>query len=287
MIAFGRREFLTGAGAALVCGPAFGAGAADEIGALEKTIGGRVGLSALDTGSGRRIAHRADERFAMASTFKWLLAAFVLARADQGAIRLADTIAYTKADLLPHSPVTSAHVGEGALAIDVLCAAAVEESDNTAANLLLGKLGGPGALTAFLRTAATPKRASTARRRISTPTSATIRATRRRPPRRSKTSTGSRSAAFSRPASRDKLTGWLKASVTGLDRLRAGLPADWAAGDKTGTGANGAANDVAIAWPPGRAPVLIACYMSGSSAKAEVLNAAHAKIAAIVAAAFA
>ncbi|TAL00147.1 MAG: hypothetical protein EPO08_14620 [Rhodospirillaceae bacterium] len=79
----------------------------------------------------------------------------------------------------------------------------------------------------------------------------------------------------------------MKNCKTGLNRLRAGLPHDWSAGDKTGTGSNGAVNDLAIAWPPSRSPILIVAYMSGSLAKTEVLEAVHAKIGNIVAAAFA
>ncbi len=84
-------------------------------------------------------------------------------------------------------------------------------------------------------------------------------------------------------ASRDQLIGWMKQTTTGLSRLRAGLPQDWSAGDKTGTGANGAANDVAITWPPQRKPILIAAYLSGSSASADARNAAHAGIATAIA----
>jgi beta-lactamase class A len=88
------------------------------------------------------------------------------------------------------------------------------------------------------------------------------------------------------PASRDMLMGWLKSSRTGLSRLRAGLPADWSVGDKTGTGESGALNDVAIAWPPGRAPILIAAYFDGAQKPIDEINAAHAEIGRIVAQAF-
>jgi len=71
-------------------------------------------------------------------------------------------------------------------------------------------------------------------------------------------------------------------SSTGLQRIRAGLPTDWKAGDKTGTGANGAVNDVAIVWPSGRKPLLLAVYMSESMQTVEVLSAAHARVAAEV-----
>src|SRR5581483_3177272 len=118
---------------------------------IESRLGGRVGLSVLDTGSGRTLSWRGGERFAMCSSFKWVLAASILQRADQDQLRLGDTIPYTKAQLLPHSPRTEAHVKEGRMRIEDLCAAAVEESDNGAANLLLGRIGGPAGVTAFAR----------------------------------------------------------------------------------------------------------------------------------------
>lgn len=86
-----------------------------------------------------------------------------------------------------------------------------------------------------------------------------------------------------RPVSRDQLTRWLVESQTGFKRIRTGLPAPWKVGDKTGTGKNGAVNDVAIATPPNGRPILIAIYMSESKKDVDTLSAAHAKIAKIIA----
>jgi beta-lactamase class A len=119
--------------------------------ALEARSGGRLGVALFDTGSSRRIDYRSGERFPFCSTFKVLLAGAMLARVDAGQEALDRRIAYRQADLLEHAPVTAARVAEGRLTVAELCAAAVSESDNTAANLLLGTLGGPPALTAFAR----------------------------------------------------------------------------------------------------------------------------------------
>jgi beta-lactamase class A len=261
-----------------------------QIAIVETSLGGRIGVSALDAGSGRRIDHRGDERFAMCSTFKWLLAAAVLSRSDQGALALAERIAYTARDLPPHSPVTSGHLGEGAMDVEALCAAVVEESDNGAANLLLREIGGPASVTAYARSigdsltrldrtelalnenlpgdprdTTTPNAMVTDLRRIL-------------------------SGDTLRPRSRERLLDWMKNCRTGLDRLRAGLPPNWTVADKTGTGTGtgptSAANDVAIAWPPNRPPILIASYISGSPAPLEKQSAAHARIGHIIAAAF-
>lgn len=258
-----------------------------QLAALEARSGGRLGVDALDTGTGRRIAHRADERFAMCSTFKLFLAAAVLSRVDAGKESLGRRVSYTAADLLDYAPVTKAHVGEGAMTVGALCEAAVEESDNTAANLLLKGLGGPGGLTAYLRGLG----------------DGTTRLDRNEPElnanepgdARDTTTPGAAVATVDKillgdvlsPSSRDGLLGWLVACKTGTSRIRAGMPENWRVGDKTGTGARGATNDVAILWPPGGKPILVAAYFSDSKKPQEERNAVLAEVGRIVAGAFA
>jgi beta-lactamase class A len=261
-----------------------------EIAALEAALGGRIGVSALDTGSGRRIVHRGDERFAMCSTFKWLLAAAVLARAEQGTIGLDHRIAYTARDLPSHSPVTRQHLGEGAIAIEALCTAVVEESDNGAANLLLRAIGGPASVTAYVRSIGDSV----------TRLDRTELALNQNLPGDPRDTTTPNAMATDlrrilngdalRPDSRARLVDWMKNCRTGLDRLRAGLPPTWTVADKTGTGtgsgSTSAANDVAIVWPPKRPAIMIASYISSSPAPLEKQNAVHARIGHIVAATF-
>ncbi len=86
------------------------------------------------------------------------------------------------------------------------------------------------------------------------------------------------------PASRAQLLQWLDDNTTGGQRIRAGLPPGWKVGDKTGTGENGATNDIAILRPPGRAPVLLSVYLTETRASLDDRNAAHAAVAAAVAA---
>ena len=263
---------------------------AAQIAAVEASLGGRIGVSALDSRSGRRIDHRGDERFAMCSTFKWLLAAALLARADEGTLALARRIPYTGQDLLPHSPVTGARLREGGMDLEDLCAAMVEESDNAAANLLLRAIGGSANVTAYARSIGD----SLTRLDRTEPA---LNENRPGDPR--DTTTPNAMVADMQTvlldptlneASRARLIGWMKNCRTGLDRLRAGLPRSWSVADKTGTGTGSglksAANDVAIAWPLGRSPILIASYISGSPAPLNKQSAAHARIARIVAAGF-
>jgi beta-lactamase class A len=238
------------------------AGTDAELAAIETSVGGRLGVFALDTGSGRTVAHRADERFAMCSTFKWVLAAAVLASVDRGELSLAQRLTYAPADLLGHAPVAREHVGEGAMTVQMAARAAVTLSDNTAANLLLTQVGGPAGLTAFMR------QAGDGVTRLDR-TELTLNSNDLGDPRDTtspRAMVGLMKSVLCgevlKPTSRERLVGWLVACETGKKRLRAGLPGDWVVGDKTGTGENRAVNDVAIAMPPGRAPILVAVYMS-------------------------
>jgi beta-lactamase class A len=232
---------------------------------LERRSGGRLGVAVLDTANGRQAGHRSDERFPLCSTFKFLAAALVLARVDRGQERLDRRIVYSDKDLVTYSPVTKDHVGPVGLSVAEICEAAVTLSDNTAGNLLLASFGGPPALTAYARTLGD---GLTRLDRIETALNEAAPGD----PRDTTTPAamlGDMQRLLAGDAlsaeSRRQLVGWLLASKTGAKRLRAGLPSDWQVGDKTGAGSNGTANDIAITWPPGRAPVLIAAYFTGST----------------------
>ncbi|MBS0393257.1 MAG: class A beta-lactamase [Proteobacteria bacterium] len=285
-----RRAVLLGLTAGLL-GPA-AAGSAEAVDGrwvaiadLEREVGGRIGLAALDTGNGRRLSHRADERFAMCSTFKLMLAAAALAQVDDGRLSLGQAIAYARSDLLPNSPACEAQASRGWLSLEEMLEAAVTVSDNTAANRLLPLVGGPPGLTAYLRAL------GDGRTRLDR-TELELNSNAPGDPRDTTTPNAMvadlRSVLLGQrlaPASRARLVGWMRACRTGRDRLRARLPRGWEAGDKTGTGPRGAVNDVAILYPPGRAPLLVACYLTGSPAPAGELSAVHAKVGALVAAA--
>lgn len=262
--------------------PARRAGYEARLAALEARTGGRLGVVALDTGTGRRLAHRGGERFPLCSTFKVLLAGAVLQKVDRGETRLDRRLPFGKADLLAYAPVTTARVAEGGMTVGDLCAAAVEVSDNTAANLLLGDLGGPAAVTAFARALGDP------RTRLDR-TEPTLNEARPGDPRDTTTPeamVGSLRALLLGPSlgpeSRARLEGWMAACTTGRTRLRAGLPPDWAAGDKTGSGARGTTNDVAILRPPHRAPILVAAYLTGSTASDSGRDAVLAEVGRLV-----
>lgn len=256
---------------------------------LENGTGARIGLAAIDTGSSTPLFWRESERFIMCSTFKLSLAAAVLARADAGKEDLGRIVRYDRNDLLDVSPAATRNLATG-MSIAALCQAAILYSDNTAANLLLASLGGPAGLTSWLRGLGDE----------------TTRLDRIEPalnmPDGDKDTTtpaamlgtlniillGSALSA----ASRQRLSGWLAASTTGDAMLRAGLPASWAVGDKTGRWSSkdprrGATNDLAIVTPPGRRPILIVCYTTGGTGDDLARQAVLAQVGRIAGEAFA
>ncbi len=253
---------------------------------LERAQGGRLGVAVLDLATGARIGHRADERFLLCSTFKALAAAFVLARVDQKKEQLDRRVVFSRKDIVATGPSVIEHrVGGAGITMAELCDAAVTYSDNTAGNLLLASFGGPPALTAFLRSLGDEvSRLDRTEPELNayagpgdprdTTTPAAVLETLR------KLLFGD---ALSR-RSRDQLAAWLITNKTGDTRLRAGFPADWLVGDKTGTGGNKekSTNDVAIAWPPGRGAVIVTAYCELPSASFEQRNAVVAEIGRIV-----
>ncbi|HWF64170.1 MAG TPA: class A beta-lactamase [Rhizomicrobium sp.] len=254
---------------------------------IEARLGGRVGLSVLDTGSGKTLSWRGGERFAMCSSFKWVLAASILKHADQGQLHLSEPVSYDSAQLVGHSPVTAAHVKEGHMRIEDLCAAAVEESDNGAANLLLARIGGPASVTAFARSLGDKMtRLDRNEPRLNDNLPGDPRDT-TTPDAMVGTMKTVLLGDVLEPNSRGKLLDWLRKCDTGTQRLRAGLPKDWAEGDKTGTGERGAAVDNAIIWPPRRAPILAAAYVSDSAKPTAQLEAALADLGRLIGTRFA
>ncbi|WP_322013570.1 class A beta-lactamase [Paraburkholderia sp. J12] len=249
--------FLFGMGGmASVASPAFAADA--PFADIESRRGGRLGVFAIDTGSGRTLEHRADERFLMCSTFKGLLAAQILAHVDAGQESLTRPVYYTEKDLVFTSPVTKAHVSEGTMTVGALCRAAVEVSDNTAAILLMRSAGGPEGLTRFVRGLGDTVTRSDRYEPDSNQYSGVLDTT--TPRAISQSVNRILLGNVLSPPSRRQLEDWMIACKPGLNRIRAALPADWLAGDRPGTSVEEETNDYSIVRPPGRAPLIVAAY---------------------------
>jgi len=228
---------------------------------FEQANGGRLGVAVLDTATGERAGRRADERFPMCSTFKFLLVSAVLQRVDRQRETCDRAIAIPPKPLLFHSPSTEPHAG-GTMTIAALCEAALVQSDNTAANLLLESIGGPANITGFSRSigdtvthldrmepslneslAGDPRDTTSPKAMVDDLKSVLL-------------------GHVLSPASRDQLTRWMAANLTGLDRLRAKLPEHWRAADKTGSNGEHTSNDIAVLWPPGKPPIIVAAYIT-------------------------
>ncbi|MFT3996293.1 MAG: class A beta-lactamase [Asticcacaulis sp.] len=238
---------------------------------IQKRHGGRVGVSVLtgtpgDTAGDGSLNINSTARFAMCSTFKWVLAAAVLKAVDDGKLRLGQEIRYTQADLLAHAPVTTQHVDKGRMTLGDLCAASVSLSDNTAANLLLPLVAGPQGLTAFMRGLG----------------DGVTRLDRNEPDLNSNVDGDERdtttpdamsgllrtvfTSGLLKPQSLSLLRDWMVATTTGPDMIPAGVPEGWTVAHKTGRGANGAVNDVGVLWPKdGGAPIFLSIYTTGGS----------------------
>ncbi|MFI5499288.1 class A beta-lactamase [Nocardia asteroides] len=253
--------------------PSSTAAAADALAfvALESNYDARLGLSVIDTGTDRVVAYREHDRFPMASTFKGLACGALLQAHPLATGYFEQVIRYTAADIVVNSPETERHVDTG-MTVTALCDAAITQSDNTAGNLLLRLLGGPEGFTAFLRTLGDQvSRLDRWEPELNTAVPGDER----------DTTTAAALAADYRALvvgtalaepERAQLAAWLKASKTGAKRIKAGLPADWTVGDKTGTPAYGSALDVAVAWPPGRAPLVLAVLTTRTDKDAEPVN---------------
>lgn len=276
------------AAAALPASPAGAQAAPDAVGAtiaaVEARLKARLGVAIVDLASGKRWAHRADERFAMCSTVKALAAGAILARVDHDEDKLERRVAIAKSDLVPYAPAVEKAVG-GEMTLDQLCEAAVTLSDNAAANLILRALGGPEALTGYLRGLGdTETRLDRWEPDLNEA----------RPGDPRDTSTPAALVAnleillqgtVLKPASRAQLAAWLSGNKTGDSKVRAGIPATWRAGDKTGSGGYGTSNDIGILWPPRRKPILFAILMTETETVMADKNAGMADIARAVVAA--
>jgi beta-lactamase class A len=281
-----------GAFGAVIAAPksaaAFAPSLQDELAAIEAKIGGRLGVAVLDTASQARLDHRGNERFLLCSTFKVLAVSAVLKRVEAGHEHLDRRFVIKHADLVAYSAVLKDRIGDTMTLAD-LCAAAMTESDNTAANLILRSLGGTAAFNAYARTIGDTTTHLDNKEPL---------LNHAKPIGLAKGDTTTPAVMANdlqalvlgdalAPSSRDQLKAWMLACRTGDKRLRAVLPEGWQCGDKTGSGDNGSTNDIAVLWPPQRPPVIVAAYLTQTKAKYEDCEAALADVARAIVAALA
>ncbi len=235
---------------------------------LEKSSGGRLGVTLIDTADNSQVLYRADERFAMCSTSKVMAAAAVLKQSETDKALLNQHVEIKKSDLVNYNPIAEKHVN-GTMTLAELGAAALQYSDNTAMNKLIAHLGGPDKVTAFARAVGDE----------------TFRLDRTEPmlntaiPGDPRDTTSPRAMAQTLrnltlgkalgETQRAQLVTWLKGNTTGAASIKAGLPTSWTVGDKTGSGDYGTTNDIAVIWPENRAPLILVTYFTQPQQKAE------------------
>ena len=233
----------------------------NKLAALEASSGGRIGVSALNTATNTRIQYRAKERFPFCSTSKVIGVSAILKQSMTDSRLLQQKLTYKKEDLVAYSPITEKHLADG-MTIFNLCAAAITQSDNTAMNLLIKKLWGLEAVTAFARSIGDNTfRLDRWEPKLNSAIPGDLRDTSTPAAMERSLQQLALSDALALPQ-RKQLQTWLKSNVTGNYRIRAGLPKAWIVGDKTGTGDYGTTNDIGIIWPPKRSPIVVAIYFT-------------------------
>lgn len=261
------------------CSTAQNQSASEPWSRIEKQSTGRMGIAVLDTADGKLEGQRLDERFPMCSTFKWLAAAHVLQRVDQGREQLDRRIRFERKALIEYSPITEPQAGKNGMTLAELCHATITVSDNTAANLILETLGGPQGMTAFARSLGDE----------------VTRLDRWEPdlneskPGDPRDTTSPRAMAtllqqlvlgdVLSPRSRELLVQWMRATSTNRNRLAAGLPEGWKIGSKTGSSGTGSVNDVGVFWPPNRPPIIAAVYITQGTSSTKSIEPAIAAVA--------
>lgn len=243
----------------------------------EERLDARIGLAIYATESGASWRYNADERFPMASTFKVLACGALLARSDGGFEDISRLVPINQSDLVTYSPVTEGWLDQE-VSLNKLCEATMRTSDNTAANKVLEALGGPDAVTAFLRSFGDEvTRLDRWETELNEATPGDLRDT---------TTPAAMTNSLQRlllgdvlsTSAQATLTEWLVGNEVGEPLLRAGIPNDWRIGDRTGAGGYGSRGVVAIVWPPEQGPLIAAIYITQTEASMEQRNEAIATI---------
>lgn len=252
-----------------------------RIATLESKSSGRIGVSVVSANGTPLFSYRANERFSMCSTFKALLGASILSRVDSNLESLDRPISYKSTDILDYAPVTKSHLITGHMTVSQLSAASIQYSDNTAANLLLDAIGGPKALTEYLRSIGdNTTRLDRNEPSLNANVSGDLRDT-STPDAMAETLQKILMGDYLSPASKEQLKAWMFGNTTGDSKLRAGFDKFWIIGDKTGSGGDGASNDVAIVFPRGLPPFIITVFYTGSAASNDTKSTVIAEVARI------
>lgn len=253
-----------------------------EVDRIERQLDARVGFAAYDLETEQRWEYNADQLFAMSSTFKTLACAVLLQRVDEGSEQLERRVEVSASDIVTYSPVTEAYADNQEISLFELCEATMTTSDNTAANLILQAIGGPQAVTAFVRELGDSvtrldrwetelnEAAPHDERDTSTPNAMVSNL--------EKLVVGN---ALS-PQSKNQLREWLVNNEVADGLFRSQMPDEWVIGDRTGAGGFGSRSITAVIWPPGREPTIVAFYITETDASFEERNSAIAELGSVI-----
>ncbi|UAN29788.1 IMI family carbapenem-hydrolyzing class A beta-lactamase (plasmid) [Serratia ureilytica] len=242
----------------------------DEIKKLETDFNGRIGVYALDTGSGKSFSYKANERFPLCSSFKGFLAAAVLKGSQDNQLNINQVVNYNTRSLEFHSPITTKYKENG-MSLGDMAAAALQYSDNAATNIILERyIGGPEGMTKFMRSIGDKDfRLDRWELDLNTAIPGDERDT-STPAAVAKSLKNLALGNILNDHEKEIYQTWLKGNTTGAARIRASVPNDWVVGDKTGScGAYGTANDYAVVWPKNRAPLIISVYTTKNEKEAK------------------
>lgn len=255
----------------------------EKLAALETSSGGRIGLFAINTANNTHLQYRAKERFPMCSTSKVMCVAAILKQSINDKSLMQQRITFTKkeVDSSGYAPVTKKHIADG-MTVGDLCQAALTESDNTAMNLLMKKLGGPGAVNAFAHSIADNNfRLDRYEPKLNSAIPGDLRDTTTPEAMANSLQQLALGNVLALPQ-REQLQAWLKNNITGNNRIRAGVPKGWIVGDKTGTGGFGSTHDIGLIWPPNGSPIVVALYFTQHKKSAEPRDDVIASVTKIV-----
>ena len=253
-------------------------GLLETIKQVEQKLGARIGVAVYDEETGRQWQYHAGDRFPMTSTFKTLACATLLSRVDSGQENLERRVTFENKDLVMYSPITKTRVGVPGMSLSELCEATMSVSDNSAANFILRAIGGPEAVSMFVRSIGDKiTRLDRWEPELNDATPGDMRDT-TTPDAMAQTLRHLVLGDALTLHSREQLTHWLKGNKVGDALFRAGVPNTWVVADKTGAGGRGSRSITAVMWPPKREPVIAIVYITESEASFEARNAAIAEV---------
>ncbi len=245
---------------------------------VEQTLHAHVGVSVYDTATQKRWSYNGDERVPLMSTFKTLACAKLLSDVANNKITLDHPVLVEKASLVTWSPVLEKQVGQS-ISLEQACAATMQMSDNTAANIVLKNIGGPQALTQFLRDLGDP---TTRLDRFETELNEASPGDPRDTTTPNAITTTLNALLFDRtlsPEGQKQLIQWMKDNQVADNLLRSVLPSGWQIADRSGAGGYGSRGITAIVWPEeGHEPIIVSIYITQTDASFEQRNGALVQI---------